>query len=212
MSEYPHDTRLAGVVMGGTRHACALFRSLEEEYAVMLPFVKEGLDHAEKALHIVDPSRRPELLRRLGETGVDTDALQETGQLEVRDWSQAHARGGRFDQEAWLDLLEQTLAGNRAQGYSQTRLWSNQEWALEDLQGTEDLIEYECRFNYIAAQYADPVVCVYDLTRFDAAIMVDILRTHPMVVIGGQLHENPFYIPPAQFLEEIRARKSMSAA
>ena len=35
---------------------------------------------------------------------------------------------------------------------------------------------------------------------------MDITRTHPMVVIGGVLQTNPFYVPPQQFLDELRAR------
>jgi hypothetical protein len=29
-----------------------------------------------------------------------------------------------------------------------------------------------------------------------------------MTVIGGTLHENPFFVPPAQFLSELRRRKA----
>ncbi|HYS15902.1 MAG TPA: hypothetical protein VET45_03165 [Candidatus Binatia bacterium] len=36
--------------------------------------------------------------------------------------------------------------------------------------------------------------------------MVDIMRTHPMVIIGGILQENPFFVPPDTFLKELRAR------
>jgi hypothetical protein len=35
---------------------------------------------------------------------------------------------------------------------------------------------------------------------------MDILRTHPMVVIAGVLQENPFFVPPDEFLRELRAR------
>ena len=35
---------------------------------------------------------------------------------------------------------------------------------------------------------------------------MDVLRTHPLVIIGGFLHENPFYVPPDEFLRELRAR------
>ena len=37
-------------------------------------------------------------------------------------------------------------------------------------------------------------------------MVIDIMRTHPMVIIGGVLQENPFYVPPDQFLAELRAR------
>jgi len=35
---------------------------------------------------------------------------------------------------------------------------------------------------------------------------MDILRTHPVVVIGGVLQENPFFVSPDEFLGELRAR------
>lgn len=35
---------------------------------------------------------------------------------------------------------------------------------------------------------------------------MDILRTHPMVIIGGILQENPFFVPPDIFLRELRER------
>ena len=41
---------------------------------------------------------------------------------------------------------------------------------------------------------------------------MDILRTHPMVIIGGVLHENPFFVPPAEFLREIRERSGTANA
>jgi hypothetical protein len=40
--------------------------------------------------------------------------------------------------------------------------------------------------------------------------MLDILRTHPMVVIGGVLRENTFFVPPDQFLKELRERQRRS--
>ena len=88
--------------------------------------------------------------------------------------------------------------------YRLTRLWSNQEWALESFPGVEDLVEYECRFNYIWPKYNDVVVCVYDCTRFRADLLVQILRTHPFSIVGGILRENPFYVPPDQLLRELR--------
>jgi hypothetical protein len=39
---------------------------------------------------------------------------------------------------------------------------------------------------------------------------MDILRTHPMVIIGGMLQENPLYVPPDEFLRELQNRKQVS--
>ncbi|MGH8164680.1 MAG: MEDS domain-containing protein, partial [Rhodanobacteraceae bacterium] len=82
------------------------------------------------------------------------------------------------------------------------------EWGLVDLPGIDDVMEFETRGNYVASKYEDPVICAYDLTKFSASVVMDALRTHPVVIIGGLLQENPFFVPPDQFLLEIRERRS----
>src|SRR5882724_9366453 len=81
------------------------------------------------------------------------------------------------------------------------------EWALLDLPGVGDLIEYETRVNSVIPKYDGPVICTYDLTKFGASVVMDALRTHPFVIIGGLLQENPFFVSPDQLLLEIRERR-----
>jgi PAS domain S-box-containing protein len=37
-------------------------------------------------------------------------------------------------------------------------------------------------------------------------MIVDVVRTHPVLLVGGVLQENPFYVPPDEFLAELRSR------
>jgi MEDS: MEthanogen/methylotroph, DcmR Sensory domain len=124
----------------------------------------------------------------------------------VRGWGRAHLRGDRFDQKAMLALLEEVLTGARGQGFPLTRWVASMEWGLEDRPGVKDILEYETRLNYVLPNYDDVVICTYDLAKFDAGLVMDMLRTHPAVIIGGILQENPFYVPPDQFLREICER------
>jgi hypothetical protein len=41
---------------------------------------------------------------------------------------------------------------------------------------------------------------------------MDILRTHPMVIVGGILQENPFFVPPDEMLRELRERAKSGGA
>jgi hypothetical protein len=82
------------------------------------------------------------------------------------------------------------------------------EWALLDKPGVGDLLEYEARLNYVIPKYDDVVICAYDLSKFGASVLMDVMRTHPVVIVGGLLQENPFYVPPDQFLLEIKNRRS----
>ena len=204
MTETKQPVRLAGSVLNRTCHACAFFNSREEEYDVLLPFAKEGYERGEKLFHVVDREHRPERLRRLAEAGIARTRAE--GQVEVRPWEDAYLRGGRFDKNAMLALIQEALEGGKAGGYGLTRLWANMEWALEELPGVEDLVEYETRLNHVLPKYDDVVVCTYDLNKFGAGVVMDIMRTHPMVIIGGILQENPFFVPPDEFLRELRGR------
>ena len=40
---------------------------------------------------------------------------------------------------------------------------------------------------------------------------MDILRTHPMVIVGDVMQENPFYAPPDVLLPELAARRRAAA-
>jgi hypothetical protein len=109
---------------------------------------------------------------------------------------------GRFDPDRWLARLEQSLS----QGPSVTRFVAHMEWALEGRPGTKDIVEYEARANYLLPKYKDPVICCYDLTRFSGDVVMDIMRTHPLVIVGGILQENPFFVPPDEMIAELRSR------
>jgi hypothetical protein len=83
---------------------------------------------------------------------------------------------------------------------------------LEDLSGVNEFIEYETRLNDVVPNYDDPVICLYDTNLLNGTIAVDILRTHPVAIIGGLLYENPFFVPPQEFLRQVHERGGTSKA
>ncbi len=151
------NVRLAGAALDRSRHVCAFFNSKEEEYRVLLPFIKQGFEQNDKAFHIVEDRRRPEHRRRLEQAGIDVSGAEKQGQLEIRRWEDAYLREGHFDQNRMLALIEEVLQGGTAQGFRLTRLVANMEWALEDRPGVDDIVEYETRLNYVLPKYDDAV-------------------------------------------------------
>ena len=149
---------LAGAPLTESRHVCAFFRSSADERGVLLPFVLEGLRSGDRAFQIVDPTHRDDFLISLAEAGVDVEYSRRTGQLVTRDWTEAYLRGGHFDQEAMLALIETELIQGKSAGFRLVRLVAHMEWALEDRPGVDDVVEYEARLNYILPRYPDPVV------------------------------------------------------
>jgi hypothetical protein len=205
-----HDDSLpfAGSDLGQSRHICAFFNSINEQHRVLRSFIKDGFGQGDKAFHLVDAEQRSEHLRWLAEAGIDVDEAMGSGQLEVWPWQEGPLSGDRFDQDTWLALFEQVLQSGPAAGYAQTRFLAQMEWALVYLPGVDDLIEFETRVNYVVPKYDNAVICAYDLSKFGASVVIDAMRTHPVVVIGGLLQENPFFVPPDELLLELRERRS----
>jgi hypothetical protein len=113
---------LAGSQLGEVRHVCAFFNSDDEEYRVLLPFIKEGFECDDKAVHIVNPDQRPDHLQRLAAVGIDPAAAEQNGQLEVRTNTEAYIRDGRFDQDRMLAAFEQMASGNAKGGFPLSRI------------------------------------------------------------------------------------------
>jgi MEDS: MEthanogen/methylotroph, DcmR Sensory domain len=203
--------RFAGSQLGEARHVCAFFNSDEEKYRVLLPFIKDGFDCGDKAVHVVNPDQRHDHLRRLTAVGIDTTAAQQRGQLELRTNTEAYIRDGRFDQDRMLELFEQLASGNAKGEFPLSRIVCQMDWAANDQSHIENLVEFESRVNDVWCRHDDAVVCVYDLAKFGGDTVVDIMRTHPMIIIGGILQQNPFFVGPEEFLRELRERQAGSS-
>jgi hypothetical protein len=198
----------AGGTLGRRRHICAFFNNSNEEHNVLRAYIKEGLDLGQKAFHIVDPECQSQHLAHLAEAGIDVPQAMGTGQLQVRAWEETYFREDRFDRDSMLTFVDELLESGREEGFPLTRCLAHMGWVLLDKPGIEKVLEYEIRLNYMLREHRDPIICIYDLTKFESSMAVDIMRAHPVVIIGGVLQENPFFVPPEQYLFELRERKS----
>ena len=209
MARNEHSAQLAGVDLCGQNHVCAFFNTIDEEHRVLRSFFKDGFDHGEKAIHIVESENREKYLKGLAEAGINVQEVMETGRLEVLPWTDMYVRNHRFDQDAMLATVESLIQSGAAAGYARTRLVGHHmDWLFLDKPAVNNLLEYEARLNGVLSKYDDPVICNYDLSKVGASVAIDIMRRHPLVIIGGLLRENPFFIPPDQFLEEMRQRRA----
>ena len=190
-------------------HVCAFFNSRDEEYEVLNPFFKQAIDQGEKNLHIVDPSLIDDHRARLVASGIDAPHCEACGQLEVVPWGAAYLdANGKFDKDRMLAAIDHLTGTGREAGYPRLRIMGNMNWVFDGLPGAEDVIEFEAEVNEVLARNRQPAVCVYDTAKLSGAMLMGLLRTHPLTLIGGVVHENPFFTPPAEMLKELRDRKA----
>ena len=201
---------LAGSQLDEARHVCAFFNSDEEEYRVLLPFIKDGFECGDKAVHIINPDQHLDHLQRLAGAGIDATIAQKSGQFNLRTNTETYLRDGRFDQDRMLQAFEQLASDNAKEGFPLSRIVCRMDWASEDRSHVNKLVEFESRVNDVWSRHDDAVICTYQLGKFGGDTVIDIMRTHPMIIIGGILQRNPFFVPPEEFLRERWARRVIS--
>lgn len=185
-------------------HLCFIYETEEEHRAVITPFLRRGLEGGEKVLYIVDSRTAGAILDYLRRDGVKVDEFLARGQLSLLSSNDAYLKGGVFDPEAMIATLRAETARAVSEGYSALRVTGEMTWALRGLPGSDRLIEYETRLNRFFPGSRCLGICQYDRRRFAPEILLDILRTHPFVVIGAAVHRNLYYVPVEEITQANR--------
>jgi len=173
----------------------------EEERAVIDPFFVEGMMRGQKAVYIVDPAKRDDTHARLRKSAPSDDVL------DVTTWNDAHLKGGSFDPERMMAALEEMMREHAASGRPPMRIVGQMGWIFSQPPGIEQLVAYEASVNDVLNRGKTPTVCVYDVRRLNGSMMMDLLRAHPLTVMNGVLHENPFYTQADEMLRELEHRR-----
>lgn len=191
-------------------HVCAFFESEEEHYASVIPYFAEGLLHDEQLLNIYAREDHAAHVERLESAGVPARAAIARKQLNLTTPEETYLEGGSFDIGAMFNRVEATLLEARTSEFPFVRTCGDMGWALDALASTDALIEYEARLNFLTTQHSCTFVCAYDSRKFSPETLRDILSTHPQVLIGLTVLENPQYVPPMKYLKKLISRKSAS--
>jgi integrase len=189
---------LGGSTLDHRAHICAFFNSRDEEYRVLLPFLEEGLKSQEKNVHTVDPRLRDDHHQRLTSAGVDVEAVSESGQFELRDWSDTHLAGGHFDQHRTLALFKQMIDKSTLDGFPLTRFVTNMEWALEANLDTNALLEYEAMANNVWLRHATVrryclLIATKVIPRLSAGALMEVTEDAWEDALQEILDEDAFY-------------------
>jgi hypothetical protein len=188
-------------------HICAFFDSKEQEYACLIPYFAEGLARREQVVTIRDSANLKEhvsLLRDSGAIPVD-DAIK-ANRLRVMASEETYLQNGVFEVERMYQMIESALLDAPAHGFKRVRTCGDMSWALRDMPGTDELMQYESRVNQLIMEHDCTLMCSYDVNRISGRAMMDVLATHPQVLLGDRIYENPYYEKPADFLQTLLRR------
>jgi PAS domain S-box-containing protein len=181
-------------------HLCCLYETEEEHRALLTPYLRLGLERGEKVVYVADAHTRDAVLQYLTDDGFDSKAYLESGQLVLATPRETYLRDAPFDPDKMIAFLRMTTQQALAEGYPALRVTGEMTWALGGAPGSDRLIEYESKLNDFFPGSQCLAICQYDRRRFGPAMLLDVISTHPAIVVGTEFYDNFYYTPPAEFL------------
>jgi hypothetical protein len=190
---------IPGVDLAPGDHVCVFYPGLAERNEILIPYLRAGLQAGDKCVCVVDADEPDDVVSALG-PDVDLGGRLGRQQLEVQRSQDTYLKGGAFSTEAMLEFWDREVGGAVEGGFSFARAAGEMTWALRQLPGVDELIGYESRLNQFLPRYPQVILCFYELDMFSGELLVDVLKTHPKVLLGGMVLDNPYYLEPDEFL------------
>jgi DNA-binding CsgD family transcriptional regulator len=180
-------------------HMCALYSGPAERDKLLFPFMREGIREGDKCLYLIDDAEPASVHDRIA-SRQNGYSRRESEQLEVDRASDVYLRSGRFSVEQMTSFLSGRLTEVAETEFLLLRAAGEMTWVLPQPQGAEDFFVYESAVNQIVEDKPAVFMCMYDLQRCGVSMLVDVLKTHPKVLLDGMVLENPNYLTPREYL------------
>jgi signal transduction histidine kinase/ActR/RegA family two-component response regulator len=188
------DRRIGRLRQGD--HLCLIYDSAVEKLAALVPFLRTGLARGERSLFLGTlPSCRA-IERTLVTEGIPVGREVDRGALVLLSDRDSWLDRGRFDPNSFKDLLRRAEQQAMDDGFSGLRATWDVVWLLENVSGAEQWIAFEAGLNAFLSGSRTSALCRYPRSRSSASLIEDVLRTHPLALLGHQVCPNAFYQPP----------------
>jgi PAS domain S-box-containing protein len=181
-------------------HLCSIYDSPQEHYAVAIPFIRIGLDRGEKCIYIADDGTVGDVRQAMQSEGIDVERAIASKALVLATKEQAYLEHGSFHPDWMFTFWKETTQLAMSEGFSALRATGETEWVLRGGRGLERWMEYESRLTHTLSESNCSALCQYNRRLFPPELILDVIRTHPMVINGSTVCRNLYYVPANEFL------------
>ncbi len=180
-------------------HICGVFSGEEERDQILIPFLQAGLASGDKCICVIDGTAPGQIVSTLGPGG-EAAALTAGKQLEVIGASEMYLRSGRFSAGevigVWKAAISDAMYAGQFDVVRAVETWSRRD-VIPDM---NELLMLESEMNRYLPLYPQVVMCLYDIDQFGSGALVNLVMTHPRMLVGGMVIENPYYLTPDEML------------
>lgn len=189
-------------------HICQFYNEPLEISQTAVPLLRDGLRVNEKCWVAAPAARVDEIRRLLRAARVDTDEAQEGGRLTcITDQSELLS-DGRFDPYYLLSAHQALISKAINNGYEGVRAVIDMAWLGHGAATADQILKYEAAADAVFTFQNRPIVALvqYNYNNLPGDLVVELLRLHPIAVVGRYIKRNPYYVNAEEYAVKIIRR------
>jgi hypothetical protein len=184
-------------------HICGLYETEEERDEIIFGFFRQGDIAGDLQLYAPAERTIEDFIKQYATLCDDCEQhAHDEDCFQLFTIKDLYYPDGVFSPISMDEGLGSFFEESQKAGPRNIRATAEMVWALEAVPGVEHLMAYESRLNYFIENKPWISICLYNLTKFDGATIMQVLRTHPYTISKGVITENPFYQNPDIWLKE----------
>ncbi len=187
-------------------HICQLYSKVTEIPGVTARLLRVGLSLSEKCMFAAAPAQIKELREELQKLGVDVEGAMAAGQLVLHEEREPFlANGKRFDPYFLLSSHQTFIAQALREGWTAVRISIDMTWLTKDIATPEQILKYEATSDAVFTFQNAPIIALmhYDHSKLLPSLVVEMLKLHPIAVVGKYIKRNPYYLNSEQYMLKI---------
>lgn len=187
-------------------HICQLYSKVNEIPKVTASLMNKGLTASEKCFFAAAPAQVQEFCEELQKLNLDIAALVAAGQLVLCEERDTLLAGGkRFDPYFLLSSHQTFIAQALREGWQAVRISVDMTWLTKDVASAEQILKYEAASDAVFTFQNAPIIALmhYEHGKLLPSLIVEMLKLHPIAVVGKHIRRNPYYLNSEQYMLKI---------
>ena len=188
-------------------HICQLYSKVTEIPGVTARLMRVGLSLSEKCLFAAAPAQVKEFRDELQKLQVDVQGVIEAGQLVLHEEREMFLANNskRFDPYFLLSSHQTFIAQALREGWQAVRISIDMTWLTKDIATPEQILKYEAASDAVFTFQNAPIIALmhYDHSKLLPSLVVEMLKLHPISVVGKYIKRNPYYLNSEQYMLKI---------
>jgi uncharacterized protein (DUF4213/DUF364 family) len=177
-------------------HICLIYTSEAERRESLLKYLLRGLVENECCAAFSAELREEEIREYLEDHSLDLDQEILKGALTLGTSKQILIKEGRFEPQNMLDTLVEFYKAAEAGGFKRIRAVGEMTPEVEKVADSKDVMRFESQITQLIRNFPMTALCQYNAQAFDGAMIMDVLKVHPQIIVNGAVVENPFFLKP----------------